>query len=128
MLNRLVFSQHHFADIDMSNTISGGQVVATITQTETSQGYEITVKIPKLKEHQLQIEIINDTLWLYQVMTVFSNDPAHAGSKSNTVQEIPIPPNVSKDGIHAHFEGGKWVIIMPFLDYKGDYRRTVGVY
>jgi hypothetical protein len=125
MPNRIVFSEHHLAEIDLSNTIGGGQVVASVTKIETKQGYEVIVKIPKLKEHQLQIEIINDTLWLYQVISVFANDPANAGSRANTIQEIPIPPNVSKDGIHVHYEGGKWVIIMPFMDFSGDYRRTV---
>ena len=127
MFNKSIFSKQHLANLDADNTTGGGQVMAEITQMKTEAGFEIYVKIPTLKPHQLEIEIENDTIWLYQIHSIFPDDQFLSGEKSTIIHKIAIPATVCREEIHAHYEGKNWVIILPFMQPDGDYRRVVNI-
>jgi hypothetical protein len=127
MFNKSIFSKQHLANLDADNMIGGGQVMTEIIQMQTEAGFEIYVKIPTLKPHQLEIEIENDTIWLYQIHSIFPDDQLLSGEKSTAIHTIAIPATVCREEIHAHYEGKKWVIILPFIRQHNDYRRAVNI-
>jgi HSP20 family protein len=112
------------ANIDFANTINGGSVEPHIHIQEQDQAFELTVVIPSLATNALHIEVIDDNLWLYQLLPVLQSAKKQ-GYIPRTFGNITLPANIDKEHINAHNTEGVWYITLPKNNNTQGYRKTI---
>lgn len=110
---------------NVMNTISGGMSVAHKNLAQTEAGYHLTIDMAGADEHSLKVEIQNQSLFIYQVLTQFG---AEENRKVPVVIEwMPIPTEVDFKNIQASFEGRVLKVFLPFNELASGYRKRIDI-
>ncbi len=112
------------ASIDFNNTVFGGSVEPQLNISENESAFELALRIPGLSEKALKIEVIDDNLWLYQLMPVLSNN-TQQGFMPKNYSQLALAGNIDKENIEAHFENGAWLITLPKDNSKKGFRKSI---
>lgn len=114
------------ATIDFNNTVMGGSVEPAVKINEGKEAFEVLVKVPGLSPENLQIDIVDNRLWLYNLQPVLSNNEI-IGFMPKTITNMYLPENVDRELISAKYEQGGWKIVIPIDTQAKGFNKHIDV-
>ena len=129
MEKKIVIPREILANIDFTNTLNGGRVEPKIEVNQTSDSYEILVKVAGLEADHLKVDIENSHLWLYALQPVLKTADQEIAENyvPQTIGQLMLPNFVDVENISVRYHNNQWKIVMPFDDSKKDFKRNVEV-
>ncbi len=110
---------------DVMNTISGGMSVAHKNFRKSEAGYHLTIDMAGADEHSLKVEIRNQALFVYQLISQLTFEQQQ--DITYVIEWMPLPTEVDFKNIQATFEGRKLQIFLPFNELASGYRKTIDI-
>ena len=106
---------------DIVNTINGGTIYPTFETYTEDDHYRLEVDIPSIDPKDIKVEVEGGDLLVYQ------NIQHHELSLPNLLGMVKISANVSLDHISAGYEDDMLIVIMPFDESTGGFRRDIDI-
>lgn len=126
MKNKIKIPNEILATIDFNNTVMGGSVEPVVKINQGEMAFEILLKVPSLSPDQLKVDIVDNNLWLYNLMPVLSNNET-VGFMPKTISSMHLPENVDREQISAKYEFGGWKIILPIDKEAKGFRKHIDI-
>lgn len=129
MSHNIKIPREILANIDFSNTLNGGRVEPKIAINQTQHSLEIVVRVAGLEAEHLKMDIEGNHLWLYALQPVLKT-AAQAVAENfvpQTIGQVELPNFVDVDNISAKYFNNQWKIVMPFDDYRKDFKKHIDV-
>ncbi len=106
---------------DIVNTMSGGVIFPTFNTTKEEDHYRLEVSAPSIDPDDIKVEINGGHLFVYQQME-------YKGTRIPNVLGVhKISAEVELNNITAGFEDGLLVVIMPFSELTGGFRKEIDI-
>ncbi len=106
---------------DVVNTINGGTVYPTFETSTEADHYRLEVDVPSVDPDNIKVEVNGGDLFVYQ--SIKHNDL----TLPNLLGMIKISADVELDNISAGYEDDILVVIMPFDESTGGFRREIDI-
>ncbi|MFK7952523.1 MAG: Hsp20/alpha crystallin family protein [Ekhidna sp.] len=106
---------------DIVNTVNGGTIYPTFETYTEDDHYRLEVDIPSIDPQNIKVEVEGADLLIYQ--NVQHNDL----TLPNLLGMVKISANVSLNHISAGYEDDMLVVIMPFDESAGGFRRDIDI-
>ena len=126
MKNNITIPKEILATIDFNNSILGGSVEPIVKINEGIDAFEINVKVPSISPESLKVEILDNSLWLYNLQPVLSKNEM-IGFMPKTITNMHLPENIDRENISAKYEGNCWKITLPKDNEKKSYRKNIDI-
>lgn len=116
------------ASVDLFNTLNGGRSQTLVNINRQEEGYEVLVKVPGLQADQLQVDVSDGRLWIYQLHPVLARENAEASTfLPNSISNFVLPNGVDVTGISARYQNGTWSVFLPFDNLTKGFRKHVEI-
>lgn len=115
--------QKLLSHIDAMNTVGGGMAAPQLNYQKEKEGYMLTVGVPGTSVGNLQAEVVNNFLFIYQAI----NTEGETAPNSRIIGKIPINFDIDIPNISAFFEENTLMVSLPFNNLKGGYRKKLTV-
>ena len=109
---------------DILNTINGGMSQTTIKIHNSEQEWLIKVKTPGVDLDNLRLEVLDNHLYIQQMMEIDQNSSEKA---PYVISMIPLIRQINIDAISATFEDGWTVIKLPFDEMVNGQERQIKI-
>lgn len=109
---------------DILNTINGGMTQTTIKIHSGENGWQIKVKIPGVDLENLRLEVLDNHLYIHQMMEIDQNSPEKA---PYVISMIPLVRQINIDAISATFEDGWTLVELPFDEMVDGHERQIKI-
>ncbi len=96
---------------DILNTINGGMSQTTINIHSLENEWLIKVRTPGVELENLRLEVLDNQLYVHQMMEIDQNSPEKA---PYVIAMIPLVKQINVEEISATFEEGWTLIRLPF--------------
>ena len=106
---------------DIVNTISGGTIFPTFNTTKEEDHYRLEVSVPSVDPDTIKVEVNSGHLLVFQQMS-YKN-----AIIPNLLGMLKLKPDVEQENITAEYEDGLLVVIMPFSETLGGFRRDIDI-
>jgi HSP20 family molecular chaperone IbpA len=109
--------------VDVLNTLHGGVSEPQVSVNQLDNCREVRVKVPSIDPESIQVEINNNTLFVYFVMNINS-----AGKNIRlpyTIYNRKLPYFIDIGKINSTIEGSQLVITLPFNALADGYHRKI---
>jgi HSP20 family molecular chaperone IbpA len=126
MNNKIKIANEILAVIDFNNTVMGGSVEPIIKINQGKEAFEIHLQVPSLAPEALKVDIVENRLWLYNLMPVLSNN-AKVGFMPKTISNLQLPQNIDREAISARYEAGAWKIVLPIDSEAKGFRKHIDI-
>jgi len=104
------------------NVIGGGITSHKIILIRNQNHYLLKVKVPGVGSEQLNIELLNENLFVFQNLSFDENMQL-----PYLIHALRIPIDVDFEMIHAEYEDKTLNVIMPFNQMANGYHREVEI-
>lgn len=104
------------------NSLSGGTVFPTLKKTTEEDHYRLEISVPSVNIDDLKVEVAGSDLMIIQKIHVDAYVLPHV------LGHLQISADVALAEIHATYEDKLLVIILPFNETSGDYRKDIDIY
>jgi HSP20 family molecular chaperone IbpA len=111
--------------IDVMNTLNGGISEPVIRVKKLANQHRITLRVPGLPVDSIKIEIKNNQLVIYYLMTLRSQEQEIQFTRFLYTNAIPYFVDVKN--IAATEENGSLVVSLPFNDLSKGYYRDLSI-
>jgi len=111
--------------IDVLNTIQGGVSEPFLSMTEDEEGQEVRVRVPGVNKSALQVEVIDNQLSVFYRIPIYSNGKLM--QMPQVVYNQPIPYFVDVSKVKATYEENELVVVLPFNELSGGYKRKIKI-
>ena len=111
--------------VDILNTVHGGVSEPFLSIRELSGGREMRVRVPGVEKEALKLEIVNNQLSVFYLIPIYS-----AGRLMHLPQVIynqPIPYFIDANKIEGTYEENELVVVLPFNELSGGYKRKIKI-
>ncbi|MCY7350923.1 MAG: Hsp20/alpha crystallin family protein [Cytophagaceae bacterium] len=121
------------ASVDLFNTLNGGRSQSRVQVARQEEGYEVLVNVPGLQADQLQVDVSDGRLWIYQLHPVLarrsaSREDAEASTYlPSSISNFVLPNDVDVTSISARYQNGHWLVFLPFNDKTKGFRKHVEI-
>lgn len=106
---------------DIINTVGGGTIYPTFEISKEEDHYRLEVSIPSIDQDDVKVEVNGGHLFIYQKINL-------KGVKlPNLLGVHKISADVELDHITAGFEDDLLVVIMPFNELTGGFRKEIDI-
>ncbi len=109
----------HSADI--LNTIGGGTVFPTVNTSKHEDHYRLEMSVPSIDPEDIKVEVNGGHLFIYQRLG-FGNTRL-----PNLLEVHKISADVELDNITAGYEDELLIVIMPFNELTGGFRKEIEI-
>ncbi len=109
--------------VDVLNTLHGGVSEPQVSVNQLDNSREVRIKVPSIDPESIQVEINNNSLFVYYVMNISS-----AGKDIRlpyTIYNRPLPYFIDIGKINSIIEGSKLVITLPFNALADGYHKKI---
>lgn len=109
--------------VDVLNTLHGGVSEPQVTLTQLEHAREMRIKVPSIDAESIQVEVNNNTLFVYYVINIKS-----AGKDIRlpyTIYNRTLPYFIEIGKINSAIEGRELVITLPFNSLANGYHRKI---
>lgn len=103
------------------NNVNGGTVFPTFETTKEDDHYRMEVSAPSIDPDNIKVEVNSGHLVVYQKM------PMGDSSVPNMLGIHKISAEVELDNITAGYEDDLLVVIMPFNELTGGFRKEIDI-
>ena len=103
------------------NLVAGGTSMPNLSWDKSKQGYKLTVSVPGVDPEQFSIDIVDQTLLIFQQFLDY-NMPI-----PNLIHKVDIPFDVEVSEIRAYRTHRKLKVSLPFNELAGGYQRHVDI-
>jgi HSP20 family molecular chaperone IbpA len=110
--------------VDVLNTLHGGVSEPQFSVNQLDNSREVRVKVPSIDPEAIQVEINNNSLFVYYVININS-----AGKNIRlpyTIYNRQLPYFIDIGKINSTVEGSQLVITLPFNALADGYHRKIG--
>ncbi|MFC0184015.1 Molecular chaperone IbpA, HSP20 family [Pseudarcicella hirudinis] len=114
-------------NIDFWNTINGGRPEPVIQINQAEESYEVSVKVAGLQAEDLQVDVIENRLWLYTWQPILKHEGQTDSFLPLTIGNIILPNNVELEEISAKYEQNQWKIFIPFNHLPKGYNKHIDI-
>jgi len=106
---------------DMLNTVNGGTIFPTFDTFKQEDHYRLEVSIPSVDPDNIKVEVNGESLLIYQKIEM-------GDAKFPTLLGVEkISSDVALNGITAGYEDDLLIIIMPFNEVNGGFRKEIDI-
>lgn len=106
---------------DTLNTINGGTIFPTFETYKEDDHYRMEVSIPSVDPENIKVEVNGDSLLIYQIVVVGNAKiPSLLGLEK-------IGADVAINSITAGYDEELLIIIMPFNELTGGFRKEIDI-
>ncbi len=119
-------SETGLINLDVQNTLNGGHSLSTMNIHPREDHYEMFVDIPGVDIKDLRVEVKDNQLHIYHLMSV-ANDTDNKQKVPRLVSVHALPREVALQDISAHYEDKKLVIKLPLNDLADGYHKLVDI-
>jgi HSP20 family molecular chaperone IbpA len=129
MDKKIVIPREILANIDFNNTLNGGRVEPKIEVNQTSNSYEIFVKVAGLEADHLRVDVEDNHLCMYALQPVLktAQQEVHENFVRQTIGQLVLPNFVDVENISARYYNHQWKIVMPIDDAKKGFKKNIEV-
>jgi HSP20 family molecular chaperone IbpA len=131
MKTKIEIPQDILSAIDYANTTNGGVIEPILSITKGEEGYEVRVKAPGLSADNFEIDVLNNRLWVYHLVTLFAQRPEGMDNLQmpRTLGNLLLPNDVEVEGIAARYndQSRELNINLPYNQNKRNFRRHIDV-
>jgi HSP20 family molecular chaperone IbpA len=129
MDKKIVIPRDILANIDFNNTLNGGRVEPKIEVNQTSNSYEIFVKVAGLEADHLRVDVEDNHLCMYALQPVLktAQQEVHENFVRQTIGQLVLPNFVDVENISARYYNHQWKIVMPIDDAKKGFKKNIEV-
>ena len=109
--------------VDVLNTLHGGVSEPQVSVSQLDNSREVRIKVPSIDPESIQVEINNNSLFVYYVMTINS-----AGKNIRlpyTIYNRQLPYFIDIGKINSTVEGNQLVINLPFNALADGYHKKI---
>ena len=109
--------------VDVLNTLHGGVSEPQVSLNQLEHSREMRVKVPSINPESIQVEVNNNTLFVYYVMNISS-----AGKNIRlpyTIHNKPLPYYIDIGKINSVVEDNQLVITLPFNALADGYHKKI---
>ena len=109
--------------VDVLNTLHGGVSEPQVSVNQLDNSREVRIKVPSIDPESIQVEINNNSLFVYYVMNINS-----AGKNIRlpyTIYNRKLPYFIDLGKINSAVEGRQLVITLPFNALADGYHRKI---
>ncbi len=106
---------------DLLNTANGGTIFPTFETYKHDDHYRLEVSIPSVDPDNIKVEVNGENLLIYHKMTMGDV------KIPNLLGIEKISADVALDEITAGYEDDLLIIIMPFNEVAGGFRREIDI-
>jgi hypothetical protein len=109
--------------VDVLNTLHGGISEPQVSVNQLGNSREVRIKVPSIDPESIQVEINNNSLFVYYVMNISS-----AGKNIRlpyTIYNRPLPYFIDIGKINSAVEGSQLVITLPFNALADGYHKKI---
>jgi HSP20 family molecular chaperone IbpA len=103
------------------NLVAGGTSMPRVSWLKRSQQYTLTVSVPGVNPEQFSIDILDQTLLIFQQFEGYDMPIP------NLIHKVEIPFDVDVDEISASRSDRKLTVSLPFNEMAGGYQRHVDI-
>lgn len=111
--------------LDLGNTILGGMTEAYFKHTESDSEYKIEVKTPGLSAENYSIDIKNNVLFIYSLM---SYGESSYEKTPYLMRHFTLPYYIDLEGVEADFEDGTLKVTLPYNHFKDGFEKKVEIH
>lgn len=106
---------------DMLNTVNGGTIFPTFDTFKQDDHYRLEVSIPSVDPDNIKVEVNGESLLVFQKIEMGdARIPSLLGVEK-------ISADVALNGITAGYEDELLIIIMPFNEVAGGFRKEIDI-
>ena len=131
MKAKIQIPQDILSAIDYANTTNGGMSKSVIDISQGKEGYEVRVKVAGLSADSFQIDIIDNRLWMYHLVTLFAERPEGMDNLQtpHTLGSLFLPNDVNAEEIVARYDHKtrELNIHLPYNQAKRNFRRHIDI-
>lgn len=131
MKAKIQIPQDILSAIDYANTTNGGISEPVLAISKGEEGYELSVKAAGLDADSFQIDVLDNRLWVYHLVTLFAERPDGLGNLQSvrTLGNLLLPGDVNVEHIGARYdrESRELLISLPVNQSKRSIRRHIDV-
>ena len=109
--------------VDVLNTLHGGVSEPQVSVNQLDNSREVRIKVPSIDPESIQVEINDNSLFVYYVMNINS-----AGKNIRlpyTIYNRKLPYFIDLGKINSAVEGRQLVITLPFNALADGYHRKI---
>jgi len=111
--------------VDVLNTIHGGTSEPLMVLQQNQEGREIRIKVPGVRNDNIQVEIHNNVLSIFYFIPVLSADKMI--QMPCVVYNKNIPYYVDATKIHSRVEEDSLVVELPYNESANGYHRRIQI-
>ncbi len=131
MKAKIQIPQDILSAIDYANTTNGGMSEPVILVNQGKEGYEVRIKVPGLSADSFQIDILDNRLWVYHLVTLFTERPEGMDNLKSlrTIGNLFLPNDVNVEEIVARYDEDtrELNINLPYNHSKRNFRRHIDI-
>jgi len=109
---------------DILNTINGGMSQTTIKIHSLENEWLIKVRIPGVDLENLRLEVLDNHLYIHQMMMI---DDESLEKAPYVIAMIPLIRQINIEAISATFEGGWTHVRLPFDEMVDGFERQIKI-
>jgi len=106
---------------DFINTVNGGSIYPTFKTSKEEDHYRVVVSVPTVNPEAIKVEVSRNNLMVFQQMEV------NEVQLPNLLGLMKISEDVILDEISAEYEDDLLVIILPFSEMSGGFRKEINI-
>ena len=106
---------------DILNTVGGGTVFPLINTTKEEDHYRLEMSAPSIDPEDVKVEVNGGHLFIYQQLDLGDV------KLPNLLEVHKIAADVELNSITAGFEEDLLVVIMPFSELTGGFRKEIDI-
>jgi HSP20 family molecular chaperone IbpA len=131
MKAKIQIPQDILSAIDYANTTNGGVSEPNIDINQGKEGYEVRVKAAGLSADSFQIDVLDNRLWVYHLVTLFAERPEGMDNLKipRTLGSLFLPNDVNVEEIVARYDDDarELNINLPYNHSKRHFRRHIDI-
>lgn len=131
MKTKIQIPQDILNAIDYANTTNGGMSESFLAISQGDEGYSVKIKVPGLEADSYQIDILENRLWIYHLVSLFAERPEGLDNlkSARTVGNLFLPNDVNVEEIVARYDDDtqELHISLPYNQSKRHFRRHIDV-
>jgi HSP20 family molecular chaperone IbpA len=109
--------------VDVLNTLHGGVSEPQIFLNQLQHSREMRIKVPSVAPTSIQVEVNNNTLFIYYVMTIESD--GQNIRLPYTIYNRALPYFIDIDKINSTVEDQELVVTLPFNALENGYHKKI---
>jgi hypothetical protein len=109
--------------VDVLNTVHGGVTEPKLVLNQLQQSREMRIKVPGMAPELIQVEVNNNSLFIYYLMNITSSGKVVRLPYSIYHHDIPYFVDISK--INSQVDEDELVVTLPYNSLANGYHRRI---